>query len=467
MIQQRHKLDYVSNRIPNLIDNVVSSSFGNIIGIERICKIVTKKVGTFTLGIKGPNGSITNISWGDSYSQNVTLSGNGLVQVTHDYTAGEHKIKISNPLNISWVQLSSPGQDVSSVDFSKLLNCSYIYIYYSRSSGFSSLSSFSNLVNLSTLKLDLNGIVDLSPISNINALVTLSFYSNFVEDISPIINLPNVIDLKAYLNPINYPSPDEGTGISLYWSKKSKGSFDFHGTIKTLRQVDWMLNDLASAGWDNSLGSNTVNLTGTHPVTSLSDVSRSELLSNGVTLNVDIFDFMVVQGDSNSNTNGPNDWPGYMDNATWNAGYVVILAEAGKTAETILAEYASKDALWTAPSGQTGYYFFMAGTNDLVKGRTSTELIADHAAILSAAQVTYGSVCAIHVLPSILITGDAEAARVAVNAAISTSGDVDVVVPVPALLQDPSDTDYYMDGTHLTVLGRQTLASAVETAMGW
>ena len=176
-------------------------------------------------------------------------------------------------------------------------------------------------------------------------------------------------------------------------------------------------------------------------------------------------DLMIVQGDSISD--GSDDWPIYMYNATWDAGTLINLAQVGKTAATILSEYASKEGAVSVPPGKLGYYFLMAGINDLNIHATSAEVIASLTSIYSSANSDFDHVCASQILPSTAISGADETARQDINSWILSSAEVDTVVEVPALLSNPADPLYFADGTHLTLAGRKVLAAAVETAMWW
>ena len=434
-----------------------------------VATIVTTKVGTFTVKLRGEIGDEVIADWGDgSEKETVVLNGTGYgeeVSASHSYTSGVHVVRLYNPLNITYIELTS--MSIVSVDLSETKNNTYIRIYNSSLSGFSNISSFRNLNELTTVFVALNSIVDISPLIGLNKLTGLYAYSNDIVDISPIVELQNLITVWLYINRnMLYPEPDQESGISLNWAIKHKGTYDFHDTMKTVLHPDWMLNDLAASGWDNAQGANTVNLSTTHAVTALSDASRALLTSNGVSLTVDIGDLMIVNGDSMSTV---EDWPApaYMSNPTWNAGFYYNLAIPGQRVQQIDAAYTGKDSIYLAPAGYSGYYFLLAGTNDISNGRSSAEIIANLTSIYQKAASDYSNVCAIHILPRSSFDAGQETIRNAVNSFISSSPDVDTVVTVPAALLDPEDTDYYSDGTHLTALGNQVLATAVETAMGW
>ena len=427
--------------------------------------------GFFAAVVRGA-GSIT-FDYGDGNTETGSLP----KVFTHTYSGTGHKIIVTGDVE-GITEFETPSVKVSAVDLRKLISLQELIIYntYAAPNPFSDISKI-NMQSLVDADLRLNRIVDISPLANALNLEILALSGNVVmDDISPIVALPKLTNINLAQNRIVYPP--EG----LTWAQKTEGTYNFTytgsgaGYAAVVRQVDWWLNDLADAGWDNSTGANSVDIRYTHPVTALSDAARDTLAGNGVTVQFDIKDFMIVNGDSNSiDVSTAHMWPYYMDNVTWNAGHYKNLAVAGKRSDTIDSEFNTQDAYYEAPTGQTGYYFILAGTNDLrypTPWRSSEDIIATLASIYAKAKAVYGNVVALHILPmhfaSDEMNAEREIRRLAINAYIDTDPNVDVVVPVPALLADPEDPTYYSDGIHLTQpVGVEILSAAVEVAMGW
>ena len=431
--------------------------------------------GTWYLQFIGTVGYSVTIYPGNGNAPSVVEMTGGVKLWSDSYDGSGHTVTITGAVD-KIVRIDLPTRAISQVDFSDLTALEHLWIYNTAGLGANAFSDLSTirLSVLEYLDVRINTIQDISVLAGALLLQELQADYNYIADVSPIAQLPLLTTIDLNHNKVVYPES------SLTWAKKTEGTYNFSytgtlaGWATVVRQPDRWLNDLADAGWDNSTGANSVDIRYTHPVTALSDAARATLAGNGVTVQFDIKDFMIVNGDSNTaNPVSYHSWVYFLDNATWNAGHLENLAVSGKNAYEIDSEFDTKDAYYTAPSGQAGYYFVMAGTNDLCFAplQTTEELIATLTSIYAKAAVIYDSVCAIHILPSFLNDGqDAarEIQRLAVNAYIDTDPNVDVVVPVPALLSDPEDPTYYSDGIHLTTpVGQQILAAAVETAMGW
>jgi hypothetical protein len=171
MIQQRHKLDYISNIIPNIIDNAISSSCGNLIGIARTAAtIVTTKVGTFSStwwgagtlyfdpGDGGPVEPLTLITNGVTWNHEYLSAGSKTIKITGDLsgvtvisidsqnlTYGTKDLHLFGDGIISYLNIRSNGGLIGSVsDLGKFLSITNLRIYGTKITG--DLSDFGSTV---------------------------------------------------------------------------------------------------------------------------------------------------------------------------------------------------------------------------------------------------------------------------------------------------------------------------------
>lgn len=143
---------------------------------------------------------------------------------------------------------------------------------------------------------------------------------------------------------------------------------------------------------------------------------------------------------------------------------VYNFAESGDGVVNINANYATQPHTVAPAAAWQGYIFTMMGVNNLSGGTSAITIFANIENIWKKARNDDFLIIAFEVLPSTDLTGAKETERVALNVLIQNASSLyDVLVPVPSEMLDPSDTDYYIDGTHTTVLGASTLADDIVT----
>jgi Leucine-rich repeat (LRR) protein len=202
MIPQRHKLDWNSNRIPNLIDNAISSSCGNLIGIARTAAtIVTTKVGTFASTWKGSGTLYFDPGDGGPIEPLVLTTGG--VAWNHDYpSAGNKTIKITGDLE-GVTSITATAQNIVNslrdIIFG-LTNLVTLDLHNNSLTG--NISAVSGLTNLVTLYLHNNSLTgDISAVSGLTNLVTLDLHNNSLTgNISAVSGLTNLVTLSLHIN---------------------------------------------------------------------------------------------------------------------------------------------------------------------------------------------------------------------------------------------------------------------------
>ena len=255
MIPQRHKLDWNSNRIPNLIDNATSSSYWNLIGSASTATIVTTKVGTFSSTWKG-SGTLY-IDPGDGGPVEPLVLTASFVAWNHDYpAAGSKTIRITGDLSgVTYLsaQNNSITNSLREIVFG-MFNLGTLYLFNNLIS--SDISEISGLSNLIILNIRTNSIFgDISAVSGLSNLTTLTIYSNTLS-----------------FTYTQFPA----------WSGDT---YDLRSCVSTAQEVGDLILAAANGGMNNCI----YKLDGTNPVPpSTQEVTDAIaiLLGNGVDLYV-------------------------------------------------------------------------------------------------------------------------------------------------------------------------------------
>jgi hypothetical protein len=281
MIPQRHKLDWNSNRIPNLIDNATSSSYGNLIGSASTATIVTTKVGTFSSTWKGSGTLYFDPGDGGAVEPLVLTSGG--VAWNHEYlSAGSKTIIITGYLG-GVTYLSAPANQIVSnlndivKNFSaeKLVQLSL----YSNSiiGNIDCIKRFTKLIVLQiSSNYDLQGSI--SAISSMIYLLTANLHScSFNDDLNALTGLSYLSMLTIYNNNLSFTYTQ--------FPPWSGSTYDFHSTVSTQQEVGDLIRAAANGGMNNCI----YKLDGTNPAPpSTQEVTDAiaTLAGNGVTLYV-------------------------------------------------------------------------------------------------------------------------------------------------------------------------------------
>jgi Leucine-rich repeat (LRR) protein len=255
MIPQRHKLDWNSNRIPNLIDNATSSSYNNLVGSANTSTIVTTKVGTFSSTWKGSGTLYFDPGDGGPIEPLVLTTGG--VAWNHAYPSpGSKTISISGDLIGITYLLAQTQNIVNSLGeiVSALTNLASLYISSNPITGtLSVISGFSGLINLYLSNSSING-----NLSSLSGLINLSNVS-----------LPNNSLSFTYTQ---FPPWDGNT-------------YDLRSCVSTSQEVGDLILAAANGGMNNCI----YKLDGTNPVPpGTQDITDgiATLAGNGVTLYV-------------------------------------------------------------------------------------------------------------------------------------------------------------------------------------
>jgi Leucine-rich repeat (LRR) protein len=256
MIPQRHKLDLNSNRIPNLIDNATSSSYGNLIGSASTATIVTTKVGTFSSTWKGSGTLYFDPGDGGPIESLVLTTGG--VAWNHAYpSAGNKTIRITGDLDgVKYLLFPSTSTIINSLG-----------------------EVVSRLINLETLDIANNFIVgNFSAISGLINLITLYLYGNLISgDISAVSGLNNLNTLYIRNNNLSFTYTQ--------FPPWSGNTYDLRSCVSTSQEVGDLILAAANGGMNNCI----YKLDGTNPAPpSTQEVidGISTLAGNGVTLYV-------------------------------------------------------------------------------------------------------------------------------------------------------------------------------------
>jgi Leucine-rich repeat (LRR) protein len=255
MIPQRHKLDWNSNRIPNLIDNATSSSYNNLVGSANTSTIVTTKVGTFSSTWKGAG--TLYFDPGDGRPVEPLVLAPSYVAWNHDYlSSGSKTIKITGDLSGATYFAAQNNSITNSLGdiVSCLSNLDALYLFNNLIS--SDISAVSRLSNLTILNLRTNSIFgDLSVVSRLTNLVTLTIYSNNLS-----------------FTYTQFPAWDGDT-------------YDLRSCVSTSQEVGDLIRAAANGGMNNCI----YKLDGTNPAppgTQEVTDAIAALAGNGVTLTV-------------------------------------------------------------------------------------------------------------------------------------------------------------------------------------
>lgn len=176
---------------------------------------------------------------------------------------------------------------------------------------------------------------------------------------------------------------------------------------------------------------------------------------------------MVFEGDSLSND--ATDWPGFIvkKNGYFGRAKQINVAKAGERTDQMLAEFPA-EVLPNAPSRDSdeGYFFILGGTNDIFGNKLAGDIYANLKEEWRLARNAKFKVIAFTVMPSTQMDGSKEEQRQALNKLIiSNPGLYDYLVRPDAFFTDPTDTRYFIDGTHLNPSGSSILADIVYTAV--
>jgi Leucine-rich repeat (LRR) protein len=278
MIPQGHKLDWNSNRIPNLIDNATSSSYNNLVGSANTSTIVTTKVGTFSSTWKG-----SGILYFDPVDggpiEPLVLTADG-VAWNHEYlSVGSKTIKIIGDLSgVTYLYAISNGivNDLGSI-VSGLTNLVNLYLRLNSISGdISAVSGLTSLVNLDLHSNSISG--DISAVSGLTSLVNLYLHYNSISgDISAVSGLTSLVNLYLYYNSLSFTytqfPPWDGS------------TYDLRFCVSTSEEVGDLILAAANGGMNNCI----YKLDGTNPAPpSTQEITDgiATLVGNGVTLYV-------------------------------------------------------------------------------------------------------------------------------------------------------------------------------------
>jgi Leucine-rich repeat (LRR) protein len=279
MIPQRHKLDWNSNRIPNLIDNAISSSCGNLIGIARTAAtIVTTKVGTFASTWKGSGTLYFDPGDGGPIEPLVLTTGG--VAWNHDYpSAGNKTIKITGDLE-GVTSITATAQNIVNslrdIIFG-LTNLVTLDLHNNSLTG--NISAVSGLTNLVTLYLHNNSLTgDISAVSGLTNLVTLDLHNNSLTgNISAVSGLTNLVTLSLHINSLTF--------VYTQFPPWDGNTYDLNSCVSTSQEVGDLILAAANGGMNNCI----YKLDGTNPAPPATQEVTDAIVvlaGNGVTLYV-------------------------------------------------------------------------------------------------------------------------------------------------------------------------------------
>ena len=233
MIPQRHKLDWNSNRIPNLIDNATSSSYGNLIGSANTATIVTTKVGTFSSMWYG-SGTLY-FDPGDGGAVEPLVLTTGGVAWNHSYlSAGSKTIRITGDLGgITRIDCDSNNVTDVSLDYLDINNCIFLFF---QDNNLTTLDKFARFVNLNNCYFYDNDIVDIKAFAE-----SIGNYTSF--------------RLYLYGNPVVYPPG------GIVWKTQTGNTKRLNSIFLTSDEVDQCLIDLNTALWSGCI----IYIDGTNP----------------------------------------------------------------------------------------------------------------------------------------------------------------------------------------------------------
>jgi hypothetical protein len=278
MIPQRHKLDWNSNRIPNLIDNATSSSYNNLVGSANTSTIVTTKLGTFSSTWKGSGTLYFDPGDGGDIEPLVLTTGGA--NWDHAYpSAGSKTIKITGDLG-GVTYLSAANQSIISAlgDIVLALPSLVTLIMYTNSLT-GNISVLSGLFFIQSIHLSQNSLTgNVSFLSDLNSLVLLYINSNSLTgDLSFLSDLISIENLSVYNNTftfsyVPFPAWDGST-------------YNLSSCVSTSQEVGDLIRAAANGGMNNCI----YKLDGTNPAPpSTQEVldGIATLAGNGVTLYV-------------------------------------------------------------------------------------------------------------------------------------------------------------------------------------
>lgn len=121
-----------------------------------------------------------------------------------------------------------------------------------------------------------------------------------------------------------------------------------------------------------------------------------------------------------------------------------------------------------ARNATTNWLVMSGGTTDLDFGQTGASLLTEVEAYITARRAAgFDVVICMTMPPTTNFTAGEEAERLVYNAGLLTSSSPDAVVDVASIpeLADPSDTDYFSDGTHYTAAAAVLVAAEVQATL--
>jgi lysophospholipase L1-like esterase len=257
---------------------------------------------------------------------------------------------------------------------------------------------------------------------------------------------------------------DDGTPHESYWSVPATVTATVAAISSAAPASAAVYNGLLTAT------TNYVHTTGSESIAGDKTFSDPVVLSAGVVAPAS--SNFVFEGDSITAGLGlaaGQDWPSQAMLGTWFAGRGVKTNNAvsgNKTADIIARYPASDHPLSPAVTGNPGYFFVLAGINDIVNTTDSAAtILARLQSIWSTAAADGYKVVAATITPMQGLTAAQEATRQAINLSIRTSSSWNYLLDFDPLLPDPSDTNLYQDGLHPTAAGAVLLGRTAANLM--
>lgn len=182
---------------------------------------------------------------------------------------------------------------------------------------------------------------------------------------------------------------------------------------------------------------------------------------------------VVFEGDSMTNKDNLGTWPTYLraQNAFFRRGNASYFATDGQTAADMVADYATEAGVVgvkPVSSVDEGYFFIWGGINDILDAAAAADIYDDLKAVWAAARADNYKVIAFTIPPSTSYDTTENAVRVALNALIRSDATLyDFLATPDVWFPNPSNTDMFVTGVHLTALGNSILAEKIAQLVGW
>lgn len=156
----------------------------------------------------------------------------------------------------------------------------------------------------------------------------------------------------------------------------------------------------------------------------------------------------------------PTYYPGFVA-ITHTVNYGV----SGERASLMVTNY-SMEAHINHPELGNGWFFLQAGGNDIADGVSVATVYGYLKSLWASARLDGYLVVAVTVLPRATWGAGSQALVNSLNALIVSDPTLyDRLVRADLVLPDPTNTAWYYDTTHPTILGAQMLAQAVALAL--